>query len=641
MLWHPRNGLPPPQFSEPIEVFLIENAPSKKEGYPLHENIRLLNLGDPNFAKEFPDLRSSHSFVPQKMRIDYLKLAKCLQDNQIDILIFNTLSNPLCFLYACLIVKIPCLFWSHNSLGLFRHRKDKYVNYKLQGLAAYATGIITISQREKNLWATLQIDPRKILYIPNMIVTPQTHQYDPRNHNVVAIGRQSPVKGFDHLVKIWNVLMQKKRNQTWHLTIIGDEDGDDEYSAILKKTAQNIKNLKLQPTTPDIASVYKNTGIFCLTSLSETFGLVLAEAQSYGIPAVSFNCPVGPADIIANNKSGFLVPLRNDEAFEQALQKLMDNSDLRKAFSQAAEKQAKRFFDDRIIPLWINMIMSLQRLKEYNTVESFFSRGNEKQRSVHVVEQGDYLSIRKRAIDIYPSFQGLRFLLEKENLIDANMISKGIWEPRQLHYFVHLIKDLSQRVSYNDFIFLDIGAHWGLYSFVALKTDCFHKIIAFEPERTNFAQFQANLFLNKACGKIDAIQKAVSNKKGKSFIQDALAIPKNRRMARFRPQVEDAQSYEVEAVTIDSMMKEKNKYFLIKIDVEGCEQAVLDGMKKLLKNNNVVMQIEIWAGRDGQIYKDIRQSPLYKKLVAAGMSLIRIIAPDYYFTNIKNYPEHS
>ena len=47
-------------------------------------------------------------------------------------------------------------------------------------------------------------------------------------------------------------------------------------------------------------------------------------------------------------------------------------------------------------------------------------------------------------------------------------------------------------------VFLDVGAHWGLYALLAHRTRQFERIVAFEPDPANYAQLQANLFLNDA-----------------------------------------------------------------------------------------------------------------------------------------------
>ena len=44
----------------------------------------------------------------------------------------------------------------------------------------------------------------------------------------------------------------------------------------------------------------------------------------------------------------------------------------------------------------------------------------------------------------------------------------------------------------------------------------------------------------------------------------------------------------------DELLNYKNKNILIKIDTEGHEKFVLGGMQKLIKNNNIFLQLEIW-----------------------------------------------
>ncbi|MPZ32613.1 MAG: FkbM family methyltransferase [Rhodospirillales bacterium] len=61
-------------------------------------------------------------------------------------------------------------------------------------------------------------------------------------------------------------------------------------------------------------------------------------------------------------------------------------------------------------------------------------------------------------------------------------------------------------------VFLDIGAHWGLYALVARQSGMFDRIVAFEPDPTNYGQLQANLFLNGATTAIEALQLATSDR---------------------------------------------------------------------------------------------------------------------------------
>src|ERR1700761_3693180 len=100
---------------------------------------------------------------------------------------------------------------------------------------------------------------------------------------------------------------------------------------------------------------------------------------------------------------------------------------------------------------------------------------------------------------------GLQLLLDQENVIDWQIFIRGDWEAPQ---FARLFELLAQQRAKHDSsaIFLDVGAHWGLYALEARKHGSFEKIFALEPDPTNFSQLQANLFLNDARGAVNVYQ---------------------------------------------------------------------------------------------------------------------------------------
>src|ERR1700761_2198748 len=95
----------------------------------------------------------------------------------------------------------------------------------------------------------------------------------------------------------------------------------------------------------------------------------------------------------------------------------------------------------------------------------------------------------------------LLLLLDRANAIDWQLILSGEWEKPHLTKLFDLAK---QRLPYskNGAVFLDIGAHWGLYALKAWQSGMFEQIVAFEPDPQNYAQLQANLFLNAAESRI-------------------------------------------------------------------------------------------------------------------------------------------
>jgi hypothetical protein len=105
---------------------------------------------------------------------------------------------------------------------------------------------------------------------------------------------------------------------------------------------------------------------------------------------------------------------------------------------------------------------------------------------------------------------GLLLLLDRENAIDWQLMLSGEWERPHLTKLFDLAK---RQLPYckNGAVFLDIGAHWGLYALKARQTGMFSQIVAFEPDPQNYSQLQANLFLNAAHAKIRALQLAATD----------------------------------------------------------------------------------------------------------------------------------
>jgi len=60
-----------------------------------------------------------------------------------------------------------------------------------------------------------------------------------------------------------------------------------------------------------LASLYQGLDLLIFPSRFDTFGNVIIEAMSYGMPVIAYNCK-GPADIIQHDKNGFLVENSSD-----------------------------------------------------------------------------------------------------------------------------------------------------------------------------------------------------------------------------------------------------------------------------------------------------------------------------------------
>ena len=56
------------------------------------------------------------------------------------------------------------------------------------------------------------------------------------------------------------------------------------------------------------------------------------------------------------------------------------------------------------------------------------------------------------------------------------------------------------------------------------------------------------------------------------------------------------------------MLDIKNKKILVKIDVERHEKKVLEGMSKLIKQNDIILQIEIGEQNKNEVFNYLKKN---------------------------------
>jgi FkbM family methyltransferase len=135
---------------------------------------------------------------------------------------------------------------------------------------------------------------------------------------------------------------------------------------------------------------------------------------------------------------------------------------------------------------------------------------------------------------------------------------------------------------------LDIGSHYGIYSLLSARKA--GKVYAFEPVRENYEILRRNIGDNNLKN-IQAFNEAISDEDGSAEFN----IPWASDSAGFyeHPNAESMKKVTVKTARIDSEITAKNISF-IKIDTEGHELHVLDGLQETLRNNKqATMLIEL------------------------------------------------
>jgi FkbM family methyltransferase len=223
--------------------------------------------------------------------------------------------------------------------------------------------------------------------------------------------------------------------------------------------------------------------------------------------------------------------------------------------------------------------------------------------------------------------QGLTLLLDRSNAVDWELHTSGIWEPASVERLFALA-DGERGHCPDGAVFLDIGAHWGFYALLAHTKGWFERIVTFEPDPANYAQLQANLFLNGASIAIEALKLAASDRAATFGLQ---VDSRNRGGAHLVAATNDAVT--CEAVRVDSVLDFAGKLLVVKMDVENHEEAALDGLLALLAKNHCVLQIEVWTGAESLDHDRPRR--VIERLATLGIRHVDTLDSDYFFVSAR------
>lgn len=244
-----------------------------------------------------------------------------------------------------------------NKYTYDRRNKERKIKDKLIDSVRKFDRIVVMTEAERKDWG----GGDKVVCIPNMLVSyPEClSEHYVTHHRVISVGRYAYQKGYDLLIEAWK-LIQKKCSD-WTLEIYGSHDGNMGNFEQLKQTVDiyKLSNVYLHQTIKDVYSKYAESDFYVMSSRFESFGLVLIEAMSCGLPVVSFDCLYGPRSIVDDGKTGILVPPTNVNKLAESICYMIEHADERIRMGRKAREVVTKYKPERIISIWRDFYQSL------------------------------------------------------------------------------------------------------------------------------------------------------------------------------------------------------------------------------------------------------------------------------------------
>ena len=127
----------------------------------------------------------------------------------------------------------------------------------------------------------------------------------------------------------------RQGNQFW-LVIAGD---GKEKKKLQKMAAEQMPGrVRFVGKIPrrDMYRYYSAADLFVFPGIRESLGMVFLEAQSCGLPVVAFD-NAGVPEAVQHSKTGLLVPMFDLDSFVRAIERLLNNGDLRRRMGDKAK----------------------------------------------------------------------------------------------------------------------------------------------------------------------------------------------------------------------------------------------------------------------------------------------------------------
>ena len=175
-----------------------------------------------------------------------------------------------------------------------------------------------------------------------------------KSKTILAVGRLHEQKGFDLLLQAWKPI--EKTYSDWSLRIVGEGPKRAELEAQIE--SQGLKRVVLAGATNNVLDEYEAASIFVLSSRYEGLPLALIEAMWSGLPCIAFDCPQGPAELLAEDR-GWLVPDGDIAELTAQIAYALSHPEEALKCAQKAQSFAQTTYSEAaIMPQWVQLIES-------------------------------------------------------------------------------------------------------------------------------------------------------------------------------------------------------------------------------------------------------------------------------------------
>lgn len=241
--------------------------------------------------------------------------------------------------------------WEHNHY----HGDMSYAD-KVTKSAKNLDALVLVSDSLRKFYKKQLADTKcKCFYIPNMLDSVPDQLSKLNEKRLISVGRLSREKGYEDLLDVFKLIHQEE--PSWRLDIIGDGAQKNLLGdRIFTEGWTDCVKLHGFQDKKYINDLLSKSSIYLMSSVTESFGIVLIEAMSYGLPCIAFDSAEGATELIQDGVNGYLISYRNKEEYAKKVIELIRNKKLRTKLGSAGRKTSLNYTGDKVKRDWIKLL---------------------------------------------------------------------------------------------------------------------------------------------------------------------------------------------------------------------------------------------------------------------------------------------
>lgn len=330
-----------------------------KPAFPLDERVKVSYLSEtlkPNKEelkqaiqeKAFGKILKEAWRSIQVLHYRTASIKKAVQNSDADIIISTR------YLYHKILAKnkkagVITIAQEHNH----HNNDEKYIKQMIQSVKGIDY-FMPVSQELTDFYSD-KVGDTVCKYIPHALDYMPEQVSKLPDGNLISVGRLAKEKGYKDLIDVFALVA--KDYPGWKLHIVGDGDERSTLEqCIEEKQLQSQVVLHGYQSKDYINQLLSDSAIYVMSSYTESFGIVLIEAQSFGIPCIAFDSARGALEIVKDQENGYLIANRDFAAMAEKIKLLIDNPQLRQNLGEKGRENSLQYSEKVIQSRWFDFI---------------------------------------------------------------------------------------------------------------------------------------------------------------------------------------------------------------------------------------------------------------------------------------------